>query len=63
LRGRYGKTLSPSSLKRMWCFYAMYSAPRSEIGSAVLTQSLEGRAFATDLGWSHYLLLMNVKNL
>jgi hypothetical protein len=62
LRGRYGKTLSPSSLKRMRRFYAMYSAPRSEIGSAVLTQSLEGRAFATDLGWSHYLLLMNVKN-
>ncbi|MCD8006647.1 MAG: PDDEXK nuclease domain-containing protein [Oscillospiraceae bacterium] len=64
LTGIYGKGFSPDNLKLMRRFYVVYSVDR--IGETVFTRfknlpsTVDGRKFF--LSWSHYLVLMRIKN-
>ncbi len=64
LTGIYGKGFSPDNLKLMRRFYVVYSV--DQIRETVFTQfknlpsTVDGRKFF--LSWSHYLMLMRIKN-
>lgn len=68
LSQRFGRGFSPASLRRMRQFYlafpigsALLGADR-EICSTPLSKSADSAPFPPVLGWSHYLVLLRVRN-
>jgi hypothetical protein len=68
LSERFGRGFSPASLRRMRRFYlafpigsALLGADR-EICSTPLLKSADSAPFPPALGWSHYLVLVRVRN-